>query len=569
VVWDVRATLREEPPSAQPGAARRLVVIGQDRVESQLLVDRVQVTIGRGEDCTIQLDDPLVSRVHVVLHVGETLEVEDMGSANGTRVRGERLAPRTPVTVALGEVFDVGTTLLVVQAVDATAAPRRVRPHSHLEARLEDECLRRTRAKKRPFGLVRVRLDGDFDRAEVERVLGAALIDDDLLAAWGPAEYELLVLDGGRVERLVSKVESDLAALGVRVRLGSARHPADGVTVDALLDAASVHRATDENAPVLEDPAMRDLYRLLERVAHGSIPVMLLGETGVGKEVLASAVHRASPRHAGPFVRLNCAALSESLVESELFGHEKGAFTGADQAKAGLMEIASGGTLFLDEVGELPLASQAKLLRALEQKEIMRVGALKARPIDVRLVSATNRELEAEIEAGRFRRDLFYRLNGVALKVPPLRARTVEIGTLARRFLDRAAIDLGLARAPALSEAALARLEAYEWPGNIRELRNMMDRAALLAGDIVEPIHLPLDKLDVSEWSQTAPPATPQELADLAPEDRAARERIVQALEVCGGNQTRAADLLGVSRQTLSKWLGKHRLPRPRRDREK
>jgi two-component system response regulator AtoC len=568
VVWDIPATLREEDLRPSPVVARRLVVIGGGRVDSRALVDRTRLTIGRGDDCDVQLDDPAVSRVHAVLHVADVLEVEDLGSANGTRVRGVRLAPRQLTAIELGEVFDVGGTLLVVQAVDARTTPRRVRPHTHLEARVEDECQRRARARRRPFAIIRVRVDGDFDREALERSLSEPLGEDELLATWGPAEYALLFLEATpeRGSAVMVGLRDALVSVGVRANLGLATYPVDGLSADALLEAASTTRG-ESSAPdaVLEAPAMRDLHRLLERVAVGMISVLLLGETGVGKEIFAELVHRLSPRREAPFVRLNCAALSEGLIESELFGHERGAFTGAVAAKPGLLESADGGTVFLDEVGELPPAIQVKLLRVLEERRVTRVGALKPRDIDVRVVAATHRDLHAEMEAARFREDLYFRLAGITLEIPPLRERGGDVAALAAHFLGEGARRAGRSSPPPLSPAALALLRQHDWPGNLRELRNAMERAVLLAGEVVDVEHLPLDKLEASRWRQTAPPASAEDLAELPADERAARERIVQALERCAGNQTRAAELLGVSRQTLNKWLARHRLPRPRK----
>ena len=229
-------------------------------------------------------------------------------------------------------------------------------------------------------------------------------------------------------------------------------------------------------AVVIQNPAMRDLYRLAARAGHSRINVLISGETGTGKEILAEAVHRASPRAAGPFVCFNCAAISDTLLESELFGHERGAFTGATQAKQGLVEAASSGTLFLDEIGEMSLTLQAKVLRVIETKQVLRVGATRPRAADARFVAATNRDLDQDIAAGRFRKDLYFRLNGISLSIPPLRARTDEILPLARLFLAEAAAQLGEAPST-LTPRALAQLLDYAWPGNIRELRNLMERA--------------------------------------------------------------------------------------------
>jgi two-component system response regulator AtoC len=312
--------------------------------------------------------------------------------------------------------------------------------------------------------------------------------------------------------------------------------------------------------PSAPDQAMLRIQQLAARAAAGTINVLITGETGVGKELLAETVHRLSPRKEGPYVCLNCAALSETLLESELFGHERGAFTGAVQTKLGLMETAHGGTLFMDEVGELPMATQAKLLRVLETREVARLGSVKPRKIDLRLVAATNRDLEAEIARGAFRSDLYYRLNGITLTIPPLRTRVGEIRRLADTFVQQICRELGRPE-PAIPERIAALLEAYAWPGNIRELKNLMERAVLLCtGSVIGVEHLPMDKLG-------APPSNPglpgAEGAAAGPPDE--RQRIVDALAACAGNQSRAAKVLGVSRRTLVARLDDYKIPRPKK----
>ncbi|HUS63333.1 MAG TPA: sigma 54-interacting transcriptional regulator [Kofleriaceae bacterium] len=309
------------------------------------------------------------------------------------------------------------------------------------------------------------------------------------------------------------------------------------------------------------DSEMDRVQRLIRRVARGTISVLIQGETGVGKEVAAERVHQLSPRAGKPFLRLNCGGFTESLLESELFGHEKGAFTGAVAQKLGLLENADGGTVFLDEVGELPAALQVKLLRVLENRQVQRVGALTPRTIDVRFVAATHRDLEAEIARGAFREDLYYRIAGVAVVIPPLRERIAELAPLARRF----------AGGTPITPAALAALEAYTWPGNIRELRNVIERAVLLAeGAAVEPEHLPIDKMEGRAAARRARPDSaapaPAAAGTLRDEvDEVERRRILAALEEHAGNQTRAARQLGISRNTLAARLEQFGIPRPRK----
>jgi two-component system, NtrC family, response regulator AtoC len=311
------------------------------------------------------------------------------------------------------------------------------------------------------------------------------------------------------------------------------------------------------------DQAMLRIHHLAERAAAGTINVLITGETGVGKELLAETVHRLSPRRRGPYVCLNCAALSETLLESELFGHERGAFTGAVQAKPGLMETAAGGTLFMDEVGELPLTTQAKLLRVLETREVARLGSVKPRKIDVRFLAATNRDLEAEVARGAFRRDLFFRLNGITLTIPPLRVRVGEIKRLAETFVQQISRELGRPE-PAIPTKVQSILEAYAWPGNIRELKNVMERAVLLCtGAFIDTEHLPMEKLaGPTSGLPVADAGAPSDLTSSSVDER---QRILDALAACAGNQSRAAKMLGMPRRTFVARLDEYKIPRPKK----
>ncbi|MEZ0230398.1 MAG: sigma 54-interacting transcriptional regulator [Planctomycetota bacterium] len=342
----------------------------------------------------------------------------------------------------------------------------------------------------------------------------------------------------------------------------------------------------EENAPVVLAESMKALYALIDKVAPANVNVLILGETGAGKEVVAQTIHRRSPRASAPFIGVNCAAFTETLLESELFGHEKGAFTGAEKTKPGLLESAQGGTIFLDEVGELPAGFQAKLLRVLEERQVRRVGSLSSRPIDVRIVAATNRDLDQEVLKGSFRKDLYFRLNGFTLTVPPLRERVVEIEALARHYVMLFAREIGRKREPVLSGEALHHLQRHRWPGNVRELRNVIQRAVLLAGDgPIRPEHLPpLEAVEPrssdtdiqlkagerptdSNLTQRLPRVSGVDLPDEKRREVESLEqkRIQDALEECAGNQTRAAKLLGISRRSLVMKLTKYGMPRPRK----
>jgi len=312
-------------------------------------------------------------------------------------------------------------------------------------------------------------------------------------------------------------------------------------------------RAREDHARplVAESPVMRRALQQAERAAAGRSTVLLVGETGTGKEQLARRIHEASPRARRPFVALNCGALPEGLLESELFGHEKGAFTGADRRRIGRFELADGGTLFLDEIGELPAAAQVKLLRVLQEREITRLGGVDTLRVDVRLVVATHRDLEAEVRAGRFREDLFFRIHVVPIRLPPLRERSDDVEPLACLFVERLSRELG--RPPrVLTASALDVLRRHPWPGNVRELENLIERLLVLGDE---------GPVTAEEVAELLPQASSAGSAAAADADRAPigpaslwdqeRQLLVRALEQADRNQTRAARLLQISREQL------------------
>ena len=309
----------------------------------------------------------------------------------------------------------------------------------------------------------------------------------------------------------------------------------------------------EDDSAIGASPAMLEVFRMVGRVAHSSATVLVLGESGTGKELVARAIHRNSPRAAGPFVAINCAAIPENLLESELFGHEKGAFTGAITRKIGRFERASGGTLLLDEVGDMSLALQAKILRALQEREIERVGGEDRIPVDVRVVAATNKNLRAAIGEGSFREDLYFRLAVVTLRLPRLVERGGDLELLARHFVARHAAHYGR-DVRGVARTVFERLREHDWPGNIRELRNVLERAVLMAhGAVLLPEHLPLEQL------RPAPPegeGAGAPLAGYAPDLSLAdveRLHIREVLRLVGGHLGRASEVLGVHRNTLTR----------------
>jgi len=483
-------------------------------------------------------------------------------------------------------VISLGTTTIVFHRDVVQFSRRRMLAAGPFRERLEEE-IERTKRHQRPVSLlaiavgettseVRTRL-GEAATAQL-RLLDAVCWDGErhLLLLFPEVTREQAPVPSERILRALRQVHPEL-------RAGFAVCPEDGCTPADLIDSACAAArgartgelcsasATTASVKigalrvVSVAPATVGVFKLAERLAATELPVLVSGETGVGKDLVAAALHAWSRRKDGPLVAINCAALPESLAESELFGYERGAFTGADAAKRGLFESAAGGVVFLDEVGELPLTVQAKLLRVLETRRALRIGGLKEIPLDVRIVSATNRSLQEEVTAGRFRGDLYYRLSAATIAVPALRERLEDVPLLARMFLEESCTQAGRALLQ-LSPEVNALLSNHDWPGNVRELKNLIDYvAATTKGDVVERADLP------QLFAQrTAPAAAPSAGAasfrNIYDEIRALESaRIAEALQAAGGVQTRAAELIGMPLRTFVAKVKLYRLSTVRR----
>jgi DNA-binding NtrC family response regulator len=356
-----------------------------------------------------------------------------------------------------------------------------------------------------------------------------------VMTAFGAVETAVRAMRAGAVDYLTKPINFDELVIVTQRALEQRRLRAEAGYLRQRLS----ERYGDGNI-VGSSPPMQRIFKVIEQVAQSRASILITGESGTGKELVASAIHEKSPRRDGPFVKLHCAALAESLLESELFGHERGAFTGAVQRRDGRFQLADGGTLFLDEIGEISPGLQVKLLRFLQEHEYERVGGTQTIKVDVRVIAATNRNLVAEVSAGRFREDLFYRLNVVAIEMPALRERRSDIPLLAEHFLRRYAAENdkpGIA----FSEEAMSRLIGHEWPGNVRELENAIERAVVMAaGDVVEAASLPSAVVPV-QLSSAAPPVPGATLEELE------RYAILRTLEATGGSTSKAAHVLGIS----------------------
>ncbi len=537
------------------------------------------VVIGRGHEVELRLEHASVSRRHATIRIDDgVVRIADLGSHNGTRVNGEAVGESR--VLASGDVATVGDVVCVVHFSEPAAPARPSYAEGGWRRRLAEE-LERAMTYRRELAVLAV-LAPDL----VASSLAPALRMIDVIGNVDDGQLLLLLPESDR--ELARSIAARVLECVPTARLGLAVCPADACDSDTILLAAraaarrtapgSIGEPAEAATRVelgarhvwIADPAMLRMFAHLERLAGSELNVLISGETGVGKENAAYAVHHWSSR-TGPFVAVNCAALGpESLVDSELFGHERGAFTGAMAAKVGLFESAAGGTVFLDEVGELPLGIQAKLLRALEVRKITRLGETRERSIDVRLVAATNRSLDVEVAEGRFRQDLYFRLGGATVILPPLRDRRCEIPLLARRFLDEVCARAGRAMMT-ITPAAMQVLLTYAWPGNVRELKNTIEYVVAAAPDeLVELVDLP-ERLGGSGGGLAMPalvqlhaeaPGEPsgsfrpiaEELRDLE------RRRMAEALAAAGGVKTRAASLIEMPIRTFTLKLKQYRL---------
>ncbi|HEX7843032.1 MAG TPA: sigma 54-interacting transcriptional regulator [Kofleriaceae bacterium] len=555
------------------GQRRHLLVCSGATSWTYPLPARGDVVIGRAESADLRIDHRSVSREHARLALdGDAAAIFDLGSHNGTYVNEIKVTGRRALEP--NDVITIQGTRLVFQATSPEAPSATVLEIVVFRRWVENE-LDRTVTRERRFSVLCL-IGAGGDRPAIQRAVAAQLRRVDAVAWSSDGALYVLLPDAG-ADQAVAVATRIRGPLDHALRIGHVTCPDDGYVADALI--ARAHDAAAAAGPgeiaglehasqtltigaqrvIVADPTVVRLHALIERLAPVGLPVLITGETGCGKEVVATAIHALSQRAGKQLISLNCAALHEALVESELFGHEKGAFSGAIASRAGVIEAASGSTLFLDEVGELAPAIQAKLLRVLESHRVTRVGDVREREVDVRVVAATNRDLEADVAAGRFRRDLFFRLSAATLHVPPLRQRPRELPLLAAAFLDDAC-RRGGRRTMRISDGAMAALLVHSWPGNIRELRNMMQYvAAALAGDVVtaEDVEQRLGRVRIAPAGSAAitmapTVGDPPRFRPLADELRELEiTRIREAIEATGGNQTRAAGLLAMPVRTF------------------
>lgn len=567
-----------------------VVVVGPDMVEICSVPLPSELLLGRSRQCEVVLTDGRASGRHARLQatIDGCLKIEDLGGKNGTLLNTALLAAHRPVVLVPGDIVGIGVCQIVPRVGAHYPSRGRLWSYDDLEQALDD-ALATAREKREGIALVHWETARSVAWPRVVAELAAAVPPPNALIAYAPRHHlaMLVGLSESDVEQVAEAGREALQGLSQEsVRHGVAFSPRDGAKAAALIERAFDALRRRSGPPVTHDwngaassSKMVSVLNLAERAARSNITVLITGETGVGKEVTARRIHETSVRQRAPMLTVNCGALAETLVDSELFGYERGAFTGATTSRRGLLESAEGGTVFLDEIGETTQATQTKLLRALESREIIPVGGRAARTIDVRFVAATNKDLEYECRQGRFREDLYFRLAGIVIYVPPLRERREEILPFATTFIAAAVAPTGRSP-PRLTQAALEMMMRYTWPGNIRELRNAMEHAVVLCdGDEIGAEHLPQTlrrgsvgesllrggRITVDESTVRVLGARRSAVDEGGIRTDERRRQVTEALSRNGWNQGKAALELGVSRKTLMVWMDKLGIPRPQK----
>jgi two-component system, NtrC family, response regulator AtoC len=567
------------PPSPPTPRGVILLVYYRDGTASTELAPGEPVIVGRSEPATLIVPDRTLSREHArfTLLDGHVL-VEDLASSNGIFFEGQRV-PR--VALKLGGEVMLATALARVFTLGRSAIPF-LDEEDSFHAQLEEE-LSRAALFGRPVAVLAARAAGP---PSVPANVWTSRVREELRPVdrmgFRPPDVALIVLPevGHDAALQVARRIADRSTeQGSSVFVGVAVYPRAATSADALLDAAreALAEATTARNVAAASTAessesevaiggmvvgtrMREVLAVAERVATSKIAVLLHGETGTGKELLANYIHEKAGRKGKHPIRINCGAIPSSLVESTLFGHERGAFTGAAQQRRGVFEEADGGTLFLDEIGELPQEAQAALLRVLETGRLQRIGSAQEIEVDVRIIAATHRDLEAMIAEGRFREDLYYRLSTMVLEIPPLRERVDEIEPLSRLFLDKANARDGR-HIQEIGEDARALLSAHDWPGNVRELRNAIERAvAVSQANVIQPDDLPPRVRNAGRGEERGGLTGARTVLK-----QKEAQMIEDALQKADWSTAKAANALGYTHRTFMRRMKEHGITKPKK----
>ena len=576
------------------------IIKSKDKTKIFYIPQNKELIIGRKKECNIYLNDELVSRNHArIIFSGGNVKMTDLGSTNGTSINGQNIKEKV---LEDGDEIVIGFSVFqfyIPMSIGDRASGISIKTHNYFESRFEEE-LDRTSRYERPLSLMMIAFSEHVEPNKNDKRMGELVLavkslirTMDIFACYSKYEIELMLPETNKEEsfKLAKRILKEAKSrFKFDIYIGISSFPEDSPSKEILIDkcrrALNLSRKKDkdqisdsgsdnvrilvlsEREIIVKSDKMNQVFEMVNRIASSNISVLIQGETGVGKEVVAEAVHYNSPRKNRHLICVNCVALTETLLESELFGHERGSFTGADRRKIGLFETAKGGTIFLDEIGEMPLKTQAKLLRVLQFKKIMRVGSSQEIDIDIRIIAATNKNLEELVSKGIFREDLFYRLNAITVYLPPLRERKEEIPALVNSFITEFNNE-NKKTISGLAPDSMDMLTKYEWPGNIRELKNCIERAVVIAeSDTIYKENLaakifksPFSKR-LTDESEKAKEEDKETFVGDMKEIIASYEKklISNALTKANWNQTKAAEMLKIPRRTLVSKIKKYNI---------